>query len=575
MVLGCIIMGVVVLALGLATGVYSLPRQVAQPVVCLFSSASQVSEADSAWTDVPPATRPAVQVAGCFSSHMVIQREMEAPVWGTANPGQRVTLSFAGQTHSTTADAKGQWMVRLAPLAAGGPHEMRIEAGEAQTVLEDVLVGDVWICAGQSNMDWPLKATTGGDGEASKAEYPAIRLSSNAQRFQGVGGRSWVRCSPEAAAQFSAVGYYFGRQLHADLKVPIGLISRCVGGTVIRQWAPRSGKLVEADPRLAVLRTDFQLAARSYEAARQTYRRWWEAARVARKNGLRVPVSPPVPVDPRSWGSLFDSHILPLVPMAIKGVAWYQGETDARYGRHADQRRALPAMVRAWRKAWGQGDFPFLVVQLADDWGGQHVRGAPPVPATPPKDQYWPWVREAQAQVLGLPHTGLAVTLDLGGPMHFPNKHDVGYRLALVAQGVVYKKEVVYSGPQFQSFRAEGNKLRLSFRDIAGGLVVRGGQRVMGFAVAGSDQRFVWADGVIEGDTVVLWSPQVQQPVAARYGWLDDPHGNLYNRQGLPAAPFRTDNWPEPEPTYEPAPVADAAGERLPDIGVAPAQKPQ
>ena len=497
---------------------------------------------------IMPSTQPTgFRLAPIFTSNMVLQREMPLPVFGWARPGDEITVKILDQKCRATTDEKGRWVVMFEPLSAGGPyvltatgHEM---GAEKVLTLTNVLVGEVWVCSGQSNMELLVSSCTNSKQEIAAGDHPTIRLNSSSPSFVKNTGREWVECSPKCVGNCSAVGYYFGRELQKDLNVPVGLVVRAVGGTVIKQWAPKSGDLVENDPELLPLNEDWKKAIETYADSKKVYSSWQATTRSS-KTGTTLAMSPPAPLDPNRYGGMYDGQIAPLMPFAMRGVIWYQGETDARNGREDDQRSTLPLMVKSWRKAWGEGDFPFLLVQLANDWGGNGVNKAPELPAVPPDNQHWPWVREAQAAVCKLlPNTAMACTIDLGGKIHYPGKQDVAKRLAHVAEAQVYHLPVPAVGPSYASMELENTSIRLRFAAPAS-LITRDGSPLQGFAIAGPDHKFVWAQAKIDGDTVVVSSPTVAQPMAVRYDWLNDPHGNLYSSEGLPTAPFRTDDWP-------------------------------
>lgn len=496
-----------------------------------------------------PATRPvAFTFAPIFTSNMVLQRDVSLPVFGVARPGTALTIKLLDQTREAVADKSGKWVARFDPLSAGGPYDLSLTAAEAGTpktiTLTNILVGEVWVCSGQSNMELLVKQCTNADQEIKSASHPRIRINSSSASFVKATGREWVECTPACIGNCSAVGYYFGRELHNDLNVPIGLVIRAVGGTVIKQWAPKSGEWLESDPELKPLNDEWKQSLAAYSMSRKSYAAWQATTRQS-KAGVTLASAPAVPFDPQRWGGMYDAQIAPLFPFAIRGVIWYQGETDARNGREDDQRSTLPLMISAWRKAWGEENFPFLMVQLANDWGGNGFNKPPALPASPPDNQHWPWVREAQAIACKLiPNTAMACTIDLGGKIHFPGKQDVGRRLAHVAESQVYHLPVVAAGPSYVSMETRDDTIRLTFDSIGHGLIAHGGGSLQGFAIAGEDRKFVWADATIDGNSVIVRSPHVPHPAAVRYDWLNDPHGNLYNAEGLPTAPFRTDNWP-------------------------------
>ncbi|MFZ4693810.1 MAG: sialate O-acetylesterase, partial [Verrucomicrobiia bacterium] len=351
---------------------------------------------------------------------------------------------------------------------------------------------------------------------------------------------SWTVCNPTSMGNFSAVGYFLGRELHQRLRIPVGLIDSSRGGTSGEAWTRRAR--LEADPELKVSVDLFEERKKDPEGEKRRFQsilaNWERRAREAEEAGRPEPPRP-TPVDPATVasrpGNLWNGMIAPLVPFAIRGVAWYQGEGNAtRADRYA---RLFPTLIRDWREQWGQGDFPFLFVQIANYWDRfDH-----------PTDHPWARLREAQFKTLSVTNTGMAVAIDLGEEklVHPPNKQDVGLRLAAWALHDVYgKSEVFPSGPLFERMTVEGDRVRLSFKYLGGGLVNRAEGGLKGFALAGEDHRFVWADARIEGDTVVVSSPQVKQPVAVRYGWAGNPEVSLYNRAGLPASPFRSDDWP-------------------------------
>lgn len=467
----------------------------------------------------------AVRLPKIFSDDMVLQRDMKLPVWGWAAPGEKVVVTLAGQSAETVAGKDGKWRVDLKPLAAGGPFKMTV-TGENTVVFNNVLVGEVWFCSGQSNMTVTLKESLNAEKEIAHADYPRIRffhLSYNlAHRqnrpksdFDGEGYR-WVTCTPKTAEVFSAVGYYFGRDLHKELNVPIGLIQSSWGATAIQTWCPR--EVLKADPRT--------------RAFVDQWDKTWDDYRTGKTQA-----------DPNQgdfvWASnqaagLYNGTVAPIIPYAIKGVIWYQGESNTPEA--VFYRKLFPAMIRGWREAWGEGNFPFLFVQLA----------AYGPPAAAPCESDWAELREAQSMALKVPNTAMAVAIDVGDAanIHPPNKAAVGHRLALAAQAVAYGKKIVYSGPIYESMKKEGNKIRLRFRFAEDGLVTKDPAPVKGFAVAGKDRKFVWADARIEGSGVVVWSDKVAAPVAVRYGWAQNSECNLYNKAGLPASPFRTDSWP-------------------------------
>ncbi|MGC8784903.1 MAG: sialate O-acetylesterase [Armatimonadota bacterium] len=485
-----------------------------------------------------------VRLARIFSDHAVLQQRKLVPVWGTADPGEKVTVEFRGQKVSTVANDNGEWRVTLKPMPAGGPFQMTVR-GNNTIVLDDVLVGEVWICSGQSNMEWPVALSNNAEQEIAQANYPQIRLFTvpkavSDQPLKDLNGGAWQPCTPETVRSFSAVGYFFIRELHRTLKVPVGMIQSAWGGTPAESWT--SKPTLMANPSLRYLLENWQRAEANYPQVLENYQKqlaaWEKAAAQARAEGKPEPKKPDQPQDPRTnpWkpSGLFNAMIAPIVPYALQGVIWYQGESNA--GRAYEYRTLFPAMIQDWREAWAQGDFPFLFVQLAN------FMAVKPEPG----ESAWAELREAQTMALALPKTGMAVAIDIGdaNDIHPRNKQDVGKRLALNALAIAYGKKVVYSGPLYERMKREGNAIRLYFKHVNGGLTTPNGEPLRGFAIAGADRRFVWAEARIEGNTVVVSSPQVPEPVAVRYAWADNPVCNLYNRAGLPASPFRTDDWP-------------------------------
>ncbi|MFG0328401.1 MAG: sialate O-acetylesterase [Phycisphaerales bacterium] len=450
-----------------------------------------------------------VRLPAIFGDHMVLQADEPLPVWGWADPGESIMVAIGGQTKQAKADERGAWRVTLDPIEAGERLQLivRGDASDGEPImLTDILVGEVWICSGQSNMEWPLRATEDAESAIAEAHEPELRLFVVTNRTaatpqEDVEGR-WVSCNPQTVADFSAVGYYFGRMLSHDLDRPVGLIDSTWGGTPAEAWTSRE-KLETVDAAAALL------------ARWDDTEEGWPQHRPA---------------------SLYNAMIDPLAPFAIAGAIWYQGESNAT---RAEQYGSLfPAMIHDWRERWGQGDFPFGFVQLANFKQR----------AEAPGDSDWAELREAQLMTLeSTPNSGMAVIIDIGdaSDIHPRNKKDVGERLAKWALATAYDRDIAYSGPIYTSMRRDGQSIILEFDHVGDGLVSRGDDGALdGFAVAGSDRRFVWADARIEGDTVVVSSPEVSDPVAVRYGWADNPVCTLYNEAGFPASPFRTDDWP-------------------------------
>jgi len=488
-----------------------------------------------------------VRLPSVLSDHMVIQRGMDVPVWGWTEPGAKVTVQMGAHKRVTTATPEGKFLVHLPPMEAGGPYTLTVTS--ANTVwVKDILVGELWICSGQSNMAFALRGVANAEKEIADAKYPRMRLftvgRTPATEPQDDCKGTWAACTPQTAAGFSAVAYFFGRDLLKHLDVPIGLINTSWGGTPSEAWtSPETVKKVAAFKPI-VERWQQQIATyadqlKKWEENKDALlAKWKDAAAKAKAAGKKPPRKPRAPADPtlnpHRPSVLYNGMIAPLLPLRIAGAIWYQGESNA--SRAYQYRTIFPAMIEDWRAHWGEGDFPFLFVQLANFMK----------PKVEPGESAWAELREAQSMALRLPKTGQAVIIDIGeaGNIHPKNKQDVGKRLALAARAIAYGEKITYSGPMYRSMTVEDGKIRLTFDHVDGGLVAKGGGALKGFAIAGSDKKFVWADATIDGDTVVVSSTKVKDPVAVRYDWADNPDGNLYNKADLPASPFRTDDWP-------------------------------
>lgn len=472
--------------------------------------------------------RADVKLPALISDGMVLQQEMPAPLWGWADEGESVTVEIQNQKVSTTAK-DGKWTVRLKPLKAGGPFTLTV-SGKNKIELKNVLVGEVWICGGQSNMGWRLNQSDNAETEIAAAKYPMIRLFTvpRAELDAPVADvkAGWKECSPESAAAFSAVGYYFGRDLHKARNVPIGLINNAVGGSPAESWT--SAGVLNDDAEYKQFAAGYPKQMEKYEKAMEKYKEDAEKAKAENKPAPRAPGKPWMP------SGLYNGMLAPLAPYAIKGAIWYQGEANAT--RAYQYRRLFPTMIRDWRALWGQGDFPFLFVQLAAFGPNSQKLG----------ESDWAELREAQLMTLSAsPETGMALAIDVGtyDDIHPRKKEPVGARLALTARALVYGEKIVHSGPVYQSLKVEGDKVALSFKHTGGGLEARGGE-LKGFIIAGADKVWREAKAEIKGDRVIVSSPEEPKPVAVRYAWAKYPECNLYNKEGLPATPFRTDDWP-------------------------------
>lgn len=489
---------------------------------------------------VGSSARAEVKLPAIFGEHMVLQRDQANPVWGWADPGEEVTVKIADQTKTAKAGDDGAWRVTLDPLPVGGPLELVVE-GKNKVSFGDVLVGEVWICSGQSNMQWPVSAAVDGDLEALAANRPQIRLISVPQvgtqepqrDFQG----EWQVCSPETVGSFSAVGYFFGRQLQETLNVPIGLIDNSWGGSSCEAWIPRDR--LAADPKYKDLLDLWAEREADLPEAQKAFEAYQAAAAKAKAEGQPAPKAVANPDGLMRGnarpGNIYNGVLLPTIGYGIRGVVWYQGENNA--GRAHQYRDMFPLMIETWRDLWKQGDFPFYWVQLADFMAEKPE----------PEDSAWAELREAQTMALRLPNTGQAVIIDIGEgkDIHPRNKQDVGKRLARWALSRDYGVNVPAQSPTYKSMEAKDGKITLTFDHVDGGFRPFDVSAPLGFAIAGADRKFVWADAKITGpNTVEVWSDKVAAPEAVRYGWADNPVCNLYSNAGLPTTPFRTDDWP-------------------------------
>ena len=442
-----------------------------------------------------------VRPSSLFSEHMVLQMGVEVPVWGRAQEGELVTVSFNGQSVSTRA-TNGKWMVKLAPLPYSSAPDVMTIAGNDTVTIRDILVGEVWLCSGQSNMERqlgprpPQSPITDWEKERDSAEYPAIReyyvpLKYSAEKVEDVRS-GWKVCSAHTVADFSAVGYFFAENLYKKLKVPVGVLFSAFGGTPAEDWTSLAA--LEGNPELNELVKNYDKIIADYKPAGQLL------------------------------CGLYNGMIYPLLPYAIKGVAWYQGE--ANNDRPKQYQVILPILIKNWRDDFGLGDFPFLIVQIA-----------------PFKDMS-PEIREAQLLVSErVKNTALIVTTDCGDAnnIHPSHKQPVGERLSLAARALAYGEKIEYAGPTYRTSSIKGHRIILRFSHMGGGLVVRKGDSLKGFTIAGADKKFVPAVAVIRGREIVVYSDQVGKPITVRYGWANVPYVNLYNRAGLPAPPFRSD----------------------------------
>ena len=468
---------------------------------------------------------------------MVIQRDQPVHIWGHAAPDEAVSVTFRGATQSTKADPLGRFGVYLAPGDAGGPFDLTVK-GNNTIAFKDVLVGDVWIASGQSNMEFKLRQGDNAQAEIAAAKYPKIRRTLIDRKVsdypvEDAPGQAWMDVNPENAANASAVAYFFARHIQQkENGIPIGIIETFWGGTPVEAWM--SLHAIGADPGLMPIFSEWAKAEEAWPVVEATYQKqladWNVTSAAAKSSGATVPAQPANPNlrpdGPYLPAGLYNAMIAPFTPFPIKGAIWYQGEANAndRPNGASLYARAFQAMIRDWRRAWGEGDFPFLYVQLAN------FKASPA----------WADLREAQRQTLSLANTGMAVIIDIGNPdnVHPTDKQDVGLRLALAARVVAYGEKIEDSGPTLRKAVREGAGLRVWFDHGTGGLVAKGGGAVKGFEIAGADRKFVSAEAHIEGASIVVSNAAVATPVYVRYAYADNPDCNLFNGEGLPASPF-------------------------------------
>jgi sialate O-acetylesterase len=481
--------------------------------------------------------RADVKLAAIFSDHMVLQRNAKLPVWGFADPCEVVTVQLAGQTMTTVAKADGDWQVIFEPINSNEPLLMSVK-GKNTIEIKDVLMGEVWICSGQSNMAVTVRECYNVAEEMADSNYPQIRLYEVEHRVcpgpdRTLGG-SWRSCTPDTALDITAVGFFFAREIYKQLKVPIGLVHTSWGGTPAEAWTDWNA--LKSNPKLNNLIARFEKACEEYPKNQAAFdasmQDWQRKTEYAKQSGIEPPPQPFItPMGPTHFqrpSGLYNGMVLSIAPFAMRGVLWYQGECNA--GRPLEYADILPTMINSWRKVWNQGDFPFYIVQISS-WSR--------LQDNPNELSGWPLVRYAQsrtAEILANCH--LVVTVDIGDAdtNHPKNKQDVGKRLAAAALAREYGcKDIPYKSPTYKSMTSENGQLRLRFDNTEGQLV----SKLAGFVIAGEDMVYHWADGKIEGDTVVLSSSKVTSPVAVRYAWANNPPCNLYNKAGFPADPFQ------------------------------------
>lgn len=499
------------------------------------------------------ASRATITPAPLFSDNAVLQRNVADPVWGTAEPGEIVTVAINGQTMHATVDSSGSWSGKLPAMKEGGPYEMTIQGTKSDPIkMSNVFIGEVWLCTGQSNMFWPLHVVAGGADAVANSTDPELHLAmvdyAMSPKPQTSAKIRWSVAGPSTSPNYSAVAYYFGRSLRQTLKVPIGLVESCCGATNIETWI--SGAPFNSDP---VLRPYLNTLP-DYEAKYPGYMERYRAAKAAfdarvdaaKAAGTAIPTDRPgEPIAPDKWNNVpsvcFNGMINPLIPYGIRGAIWYQGESNGWRG--FEYRKLFPTLINDWRTLWGIGDFPFIYVQL---------------PGYKPGGPSWAELREAQRETLVLPNTGMAVIHDVGAQnvLHPLRKQVVGERLALIASSLVYHRPGEYYGPVFQGINVQNGKVLVKFTHAEGlhasemrdetddGPILASASQLVGFEVAGNDRKFYPADAKIDGSMVVVSSDQVPSPVAVRYGWAGVPVANLVNGANLWASPFKSDDWP-------------------------------
>ncbi|MBJ25174.1 MAG: sialate O-acetylesterase [Flavobacteriaceae bacterium] len=495
-----------------------------------------------------------VRLPNIFSDNMVLQQGVPVRIWGWADAGEKVNVTFLNQKKTTIANAEGKWLLFLDELEYGGPFELVVSAKNT-IKFSNILVGEVWICSGQSNMEWPVSLLNNPKEVESKADYPNIRFfkvkhSSQGKPADDCAGQ-WDQVGPQTVSKLSAVGYFFSRELHSKLNVPIGLINSTWSGSAAESWVRRD--VLDADPAYSDIIErhnadlkkfkSFKNIVSAYKQFETEYVQWAKADKQAKKEGKPRSDAPAIPTcQPPNFlpAGLYNGMITPLQKFAIKGVIWYQGESNAfdvvdgsdGVHRAIQYGKLFPELIECWRKDWGLGEFPFYYVQIA-----------------PFGDVYKPkaaaLIRQAQFETLRkVENTGMAVTMDIGNvkDIHPRNKHDVGKRLSLWALAKSYGQDIVYSGPLYRDMKIEKNKIILSFDHVGGGLIARD-SALNFFFIAGKNKQFYPAKAEIKGGQVIVFNKKVKRPVAVRFAFSNDVIPNFYNKEGLPASPFRTDDW--------------------------------
>lgn len=489
-----------------------------------------------------PATAE-VRLPAVIGDHMVLQQGQPIELWGWASSEEAVSIRFEGNRVKIRADRDGRWRTQLPAMKAGGPYTMTIK-GENELILKNILVGEVWLCSGQSNMEWRMRSVIDNREEINAASHPGIRLFRIPRRAEGYPqddvDAEWWECDPTTVVDFSGVAYFFGRMLHEKLNVPVGLIQTAWGGTRIEPWTPPEG--FASVPELADITQQIQTAEEIFSKAIQDslvkIENWVEAANVAVAENKPVPEMPGMAEHPlgerQRPTALYNGQVHALVPFGVRGFIWYQGEANRKEGMLYFHK--MKALINGWRSVWGNDALPFYFVQLAP-YGYSFTSYGDTNP------YYLAEVREAQRKSLEIPNTGMVVTTDVGNiyDIHPRNKQCVGRRLALWALAKTYGvQDIVYSGPLYSSMRVVGDRIRISFDHTGSGLASNDGKPLTWFEIAGQDNKFVRAEAVIKGDEVEVWSSEVSDPAAVRFGWHENAVPNLANKEGLPASPFHT-----------------------------------
>ena len=488
--------------------------------ICLFLLLFQTTFASTIFAQ-KNTEKIVFRLAGIFGNNMVLQRETDAAVWGYAKPGATVTIkpTWSDETVTTTANEDGKWKTTIATPEAGGPFQIGFHSNNYKINLKNVMSGEVWICSGQSNMQWRMRGFGLKHFQAAveKANQPNIRLgyvpqvlSLEPQEDIRVG---WTACSPKTVLQFSAVAYFFANKLEQELDgVPIGLVSTSWGGSAAQAWVEKEA-LLEQCPEFGEVYDEYPATIE--------------------KLGVLHPIRKrPKGINQSLPSALYNNMIRPIVPFTCRGVIWYQGESNVK--DPAQYQRIFPTLIKSWRDEWGQGDFPFYYVQIAP----YHYRNEE-LPAA--------LLRESQFKALEIENTGMVVTMDIGDPtnIHPKRKQPVGERLAMLALAHEYgQTDLVYSGPQYVAHEVVNGGIQIEFTHTGSGMTSRDGKPLSHFTIAGADQVFHPASAAIENDTIVVSSPQVAKPVAVRFAWGNADEPNLMNQEGLPSSSFRTDDWP-------------------------------